>query len=171
MTECLFLNETIVINLSFFFFFRWACPMISLVGWKFLWWPCTWTFKVVTTMVHCRWKWTANPWAPSSAPWRLPTRYRADSRFAPSQWETSLQSNAISHWLDTNLGSAQKVHLRTLKISRLNEIHVHIFLCMDIVFWVYLWNSTWIIVPIHWEMWFLYKVRIFRAHTHFWNAP
>ena len=25
--------------------------------------------------------------------------YKADSRFATSQWETSLQSNAVSHWL------------------------------------------------------------------------
>ena len=32
--------------------------------------------------------------------------YRADSRFEPSQWETSLQSNAISHWLAANLESA-----------------------------------------------------------------
>ena len=32
--------------------------------------------------------------------------YRANSRLALSQWETSLQSNAISHWLDTNLESA-----------------------------------------------------------------
>ena len=31
---------------------------------------------------------------------------RADSMFAPSQWEMSLQSNAISHWLCTNLQSA-----------------------------------------------------------------
>ena len=31
---------------------------------------------------------------------------RADSRFAPSQWETALQSNAVSHWLSTNLESA-----------------------------------------------------------------
>ena len=30
---------------------------------------------------------------------------RADSRLAPSQWETALQSNAISHWLGTNLES------------------------------------------------------------------
>ena len=30
---------------------------------------------------------------------------RADSRLAPSQWETSLQSNAVSHWLGTNLES------------------------------------------------------------------
>ena len=32
--------------------------------------------------------------------------YRADSRLASSQWETSLQSNTISHWLDANLESA-----------------------------------------------------------------
>ena len=28
---------------------------------------------------------------------------RADSRLAPSQWETSLQSNTFSHWLGANL--------------------------------------------------------------------
>ena len=31
---------------------------------------------------------------------------RADSRLAPSQWETSLQSNALSHWLGANLKSS-----------------------------------------------------------------
>ena len=31
---------------------------------------------------------------------------RADSRFAPSQWETALLCNDISHWLGTNLESA-----------------------------------------------------------------
>ena len=31
---------------------------------------------------------------------------KADSRFAPSQWETLLQSNAVSHWLGANLESA-----------------------------------------------------------------
>ena len=30
-------------------------------------------------------------------------KYRTDSRLAPSQWETSLQSNTVSHWQDTNL--------------------------------------------------------------------
>ena len=30
-------------------------------------------------------------------------RYRADSRFAPSQWEKVLQSNVVSHWLGLNL--------------------------------------------------------------------
>ena len=29
--------------------------------------------------------------------------FRADSRFAPIQWETSLQSNVVSHWLGANL--------------------------------------------------------------------
>ena len=32
--------------------------------------------------------------------------FRADSGLAPNQWETSLQSYAISHWLDANLESA-----------------------------------------------------------------
>ena len=31
---------------------------------------------------------------------------KADSRFVPSQWETSLQSNAVSHRLGANLESA-----------------------------------------------------------------
>ena len=31
---------------------------------------------------------------------------RADSKFAPKQWETSLQSNVVSHWLGANLQSA-----------------------------------------------------------------
>ena len=29
--------------------------------------------------------------------------FRADSKLAHSQWETSLQSNAVSHWLGANL--------------------------------------------------------------------
>ena len=32
--------------------------------------------------------------------------HRTSSRFAPSQWETPLQSNAVSHWLGANLESA-----------------------------------------------------------------
>ena len=36
------------------------------------------------------------------------TKYKVDSRLAHSQWETSLQSNAISHWLFVNLESALK---------------------------------------------------------------
>ena len=29
--------------------------------------------------------------------------HRADSRLAPNQWETSLQTNTVSHWLGVNL--------------------------------------------------------------------
>ena len=36
----------------------------------------------------------------------LQVQGRADSRLAPSQWETALQSNAVSHWLGANLESA-----------------------------------------------------------------
>ena len=36
----------------------------------------------------------------------LDTIIRADSMFAPSQWETSLQSNVVSHWQGPNLQSA-----------------------------------------------------------------
>ena len=43
---------------------------------------------------------------------------RADSRLAPSQWETSLQSNAVSHWLGANLESTPCILL--------NFIHWHI---------------------------------------------
>ena len=32
--------------------------------------------------------------------------YRADSRFAPSQWETVLLCNDVSHWLGASLESA-----------------------------------------------------------------
>ena len=34
----------------------------------------------------------------------------ADSRFAPSQWETALLCNDVSHWLSASLESAQTGH-------------------------------------------------------------
>ena len=36
------------------------------------------------------------------------TQIRADSSLAPCQWETSLQSNAVFHWLSANQDSARK---------------------------------------------------------------
>ena len=36
--------------------------------------------------------------------------YRADSRFAPSQWETALHCNNVSHWLGASLESALFLH-------------------------------------------------------------
>ena len=44
---------------------------------------------------------------------------RADLRLAPSLWEMSLQSNAVSHWLCANLESALHESLMCLKRSYL----------------------------------------------------
>ena len=51
--------------------------------------------------------------------------YRADSRLAPSQWETLLQSNAVSHWLCANLESALFL---TMSLTTHNEIQSCIYL-------------------------------------------
>ena len=45
-------------------------------------------------------------------------------RLAPGQWETSLQSNAVSHWLGPNLESAQYYIARLTEIS---ESYWHYF--------------------------------------------
>ena len=62
--------------------------------------------KMTTFLFH----WILRPsdpcWCVWSVVWPSQVYYRAHSRFAPNQWETSLQSNAVSHWLDTNLESA-----------------------------------------------------------------
>ena len=44
---------------------------------------------------------------------------RADSRFAPSQWETALLSNDVFHWLGANLESA-------LWLPIDNHFHIHL---------------------------------------------
>ena len=46
---------------------------------------------------------------------------RTDSRFAPKQWKTSLQSIAVSHWLGTNLESV-------LKLAQ-GHISSHVYTC------------------------------------------
>ena len=43
----------------------------------------------------------------------FPCWSRADSRYVPSQWETSLQSNTVSHWLCANLESALPLYQLT----------------------------------------------------------
>ena len=46
--------------------------------------------------------------------WSTQAQSMADSSLAPSQWEMSLQSNAVSHWLGTNLESALQLYLCTV---------------------------------------------------------
>ena len=43
--------------------------------------------------------------------------YRADSRFAPSQWETALLCNAVSHWLGVSLESVLHLYFVYLSAS------------------------------------------------------
>ena len=47
---------------------------------------------------------------------------KADSWIAPSQWETSLQSNAVSHWLGANLESSAQCHAATWQ-AHLSHFH------------------------------------------------
>ena len=54
---------------------------------------------------------------------------RADFRFVPSQWETSLQSNGASYWLGANLESALTL-FSTMSNSYMFTPHV-IIMCAD----------------------------------------
>ena len=56
---------------------------------------------------------------------------RADSRFAPSQWEMALLCNDVSHWLGTNLESAQD----------------HVIMCTPTVF--HISPSPWMYTVMH----------------------
>ena len=70
---------------------------------------------------------------------------RVDSRFAPSRWETPLQSNGVSHWLGANLQSALHTIQRFQIIlwraeSKRNTTSV-------LMHWSYIFDST--ITAIH----------------------
>ena len=69
-----------------------------------------WLFASRLDHVHLTWyllTWRYKPMGGLST-WRPFCRSytSADSRLAPNQWETSLPSNAVSHWLGANLESA-----------------------------------------------------------------
>ena len=66
----------------------------------------------------------------------------------------------------TRLKNAYELlNLRALKFSPVNKIYI--FQCMGKIFGVefqrYLSNSTQNIIPIHWKIWFLYNIEIWRA--------
>ena len=56
---------------------------------------------------------------------------RADCRLAPSQWETSLQSNAVSHWLGANLESILYMDVPGCLQSAcwIGNCHIHLTYC------------------------------------------
>ena len=51
--------------------------------------------------------------------------YRADSRCAPSQWETALLCNDVSHWLGASLESALYSHIIIGHVIRRPHCTVH----------------------------------------------
>ena len=89
---------------------------------------------------------------------------RADSRFVPSQWETALLCNDVSHWLGTNLESAlwfklsfgplvrmnfcdiwaktQKISLKQMHLKRFYTKNVHHLStdCVNLEVTCFLWN-------------------------------
>ena len=53
----------------------------------------------------------------------LPVIHRADSRFAPNQWETALLCNDASHWLGASLESA-RIHISISDVLLLQKLDV-----------------------------------------------
>ena len=64
--------------------------------------------------------------------WLLCIITRADSRLAPSQWETLLQSNALSHWLGANLESALHYNDATRALWNLKLLSTRLLVEADI---------------------------------------
>ena len=53
------------------------------------------------------------------------TALRADSMFQPSQWETALLCNDVSHWLGANLWSTSSIYFnKTQKLSHCDKFLV-----------------------------------------------
>ena len=74
--------------------------------------------------------------------------YKADSRFAPSQWETTLLCNGVSHWLGANLESALNCHCSLSLLQ--GHMLSFVFIC--------LWISLCVLYPasilacVNWSM-------------------
>ena len=76
-------------------------------------------------------------------------RNRADSRFAPSQWEMPLLCNDISHWLGASLEKSWPCHNRTLTgwiCSAPKEICAWFVVCC-----VLLWFPASLFYPLQWR--------------------
>ena len=61
--------------------------------------------------------------------------YKADSRLAPSQRETSLQSNAVSHWLGTSLDIYIYIYICVcVCVCVCQAITTTVMICIDLIF-------------------------------------
>ena len=83
--------------------------------------------------------------------------YRAHYRFAPRQWETSLQSNGVSQWLGTNLESALWYdNDKCMILIRLWTHKWHPYLALTSELWSVLYKDKW---------WCNKEVRPFNTHV------
>ena len=59
------------------------------------------------------------------AQWSQLNESKADSRLLPSQWETSLQYNVVSHWLGANLeATLESINMSMVPTSNSSNIHI-----------------------------------------------
>ena len=108
------------------------------------------------------WRHNAEP-RPRNDSWRY---IRADSRFAPSQWETALLCNDVSHWLGARLESA--LYTKTCPgphSSQISSNYCNTYLSQKTSFWVSVFiiqgNSTLAFFPAKsWAILLLVSVRI-----------
>ena len=68
-------------------------------------WACMKAQQIIIHIWPCDMAIECVGWKSNAYPLKKLHQSRVDSRLAPSQWEMSLQSNAVSHWLGTNLES------------------------------------------------------------------
>ena len=73
---------------------------------------------------------------------------RADSRWAPNQWETSLQSNTVSHWIGTNLEPGGQPWAGWIQIDSLARLHKFYIFPISL-YMIYLWGNDSFTCPGH----------------------
>ena len=71
---------------------------------------------------------------------------RADSRSAPSQWETALLCNDVSHWLVASLESALDMCILYCIISYCHCVCSTTLICMRVCYVACLWNGRYSLV-------------------------
>ena len=78
---------------------------------------------------------------------------RANSRFAPSQWETALFCNDVSHWLGAKLESALIIDItRFLVFVFLNKLIIDVVRLL-VTSYHFCIRRTGEHVPVHWQRW------------------
>ena len=91
---------------------------IFIAGYMIKMWIKALVVPLWPSLIYPKWgllivMWLLGDW---DSPPRMCLNMKANSRLSPSQWETLLQSNTVSHWLGENLESALNMLLLNLKL-------------------------------------------------------